>query len=292
MGNTVCVVLSSYNGEKYISQQIESVINQKGVEVLLYVRDDGSTDNTPSILRELACKHKNIIVSIEGNLGFRKSFLKALGDAPDSQYYAFCDQDDFWFDDKLLKTIGLLNKTKSDLAFCNAWIADENLNPKERLYTKKHSIPSFPESLTNSNCHGFLFLFTKKMRDLAIRPPLTAIGISHDFWLITIASLFGKTSFSLEDNVALYRRLATSVSKKKPFKQLALRIGSLFKDIGILSHYSKVILDNYQDCLSGQQKDFLNCCAFYREDSTKKKNLLRNKKIKIKYRFKILINKY
>lgn len=288
--NKVCVVMSTYNGEKYIDAQIQSVLKQEEVNVTLFIRDDGSSDNTRNIILKYK-DNANVFFEFGENIGFRHSFLKALSDAPDCDFYAFCDQDDYWFPRKLFDTLQVLINNKSDLAFCNAINATEDLKPLKELYTKQF-IPAFPESLTNGNVHGFLFVFNKKMRDLAIRPNYGLINTSHDFWLITISDFFGKVSFDLNKKVALYRRLQTSVSKKRTIYMLKKRIKSLFLDEGVLVYYSNIFLEYYSDVLSESQRFMLESCVNYRKKRESKRFLLKSKNIKFKYKFKIFINKY
>ena len=93
---TVRVLLSTYNGETYLREQIDSLIKQIGLVVKIAVRDDGSTDATLDILEEY--RKKGLLEYFaEENVGYRKSFLTLssyfVGKA---DYYAFCDQDDVW----------------------------------------------------------------------------------------------------------------------------------------------------------------------------------------------------
>ena len=100
----VCVLMSTYNGEKYLKEQIDSILKQKGVKVNLLVRDDGSTDNTLSLLEEY--KKKGLLDYCCGsNMKPARSFMELLSIAPDSDYYAFSDQDDYWEHDKLFNAV-------------------------------------------------------------------------------------------------------------------------------------------------------------------------------------------
>ncbi|WP_051688386.1 glycosyltransferase [Butyrivibrio sp. AE2032] len=290
MQYNVCVVMSTYNGEKYLATQIDSLLQQEGVNLLLYIRDDGSSDNTPCILKEYSESHDNIVISIENNIGFRKSFLKALKDAPDCDYYGFCDQDDYWYPNKLFDTLSLLRKSQASLAFGNAIVTDEKLEGDSLLYSEIR-VPSFPESLTASNTHGFLFCFDKRLRDLAIRLSVDLFNIPHDFWLVTLASLFGSISYDNNMVVAKYRRLPNSVSRYRPILLLLKRIEALFVDRGIVVQYSKYILKFYSDVLTPENRRLVTACAYYKEDKKSKKYLLNSKYIKKKYKIKVILNR-
>lgn len=283
--------MSTYNGELYVEQQIVSILKQESCDVTLYIRDDGSSDSTPQILLRLSEANPNIIISLENNIGFRKSFLKALNDAPNSDFYAFSDQDDYWFPEKTIQTINLVSKNKSNLGFCNAIVTDKNLIGKNLLY-KKVFLPAFPESISNVYIHGFLIVFDDYLRSLATRVPYNLINVSHDFWLVTIASLFGHITYDISKPVAFYRRLDSSLSKKRPFRTFIQRFCSLFVCKGTVQYNSEIILKYYSDILDNKQKDFIGCCAYYRSDKTKKNNLLKNKELKFKYKIKVFLNKY
>ena len=96
MMKTVQILLSSYNGEKYISRQIDSILRQKDVEIHLLIRDDGSTDGTRAIIKEYEKKYPaNVEVVFGENMGWKKSFFTLLRLAGDYDYYAFADQDDY-----------------------------------------------------------------------------------------------------------------------------------------------------------------------------------------------------
>ena len=99
----ILVLLSAYNGEKYISAQIESILHQKiEHQVDLLIRDDGSNDDTLNILQEYETKYPDRIKVVEGkNIGYIKSFFWLIQEANGYDYYSLSDQDDVWLDNKL-----------------------------------------------------------------------------------------------------------------------------------------------------------------------------------------------
>ena len=109
MAEIITVLMSTYNGEKYLREQIESILNQKNVRVQILVRDDGSTDHTHIILDEYQ-KNGKLNWYTGMNLKSSKSFMNLVTKAPETEYYAFCDQDDVWNNDKLYRAV---NKLKS-----------------------------------------------------------------------------------------------------------------------------------------------------------------------------------
>lgn len=93
---TVSVLLSTYNGEKYLREQLDSLLVQQGVDLRIIARDDGSKDTTVEILKEYAGKDTRVSFFEGKNVGPAQSFFDLIMKSPDSDYYAFCDQDDVW----------------------------------------------------------------------------------------------------------------------------------------------------------------------------------------------------
>lgn len=99
MKSKVIILLSSYNGEKYISEQLDSLIAQEQIDSKVFIRDDGSKDSTWSIIEAYLAKYPESFFLIRGeNVDFAQSFTVLLKDAvirfPQTNYFAFCDQDD------------------------------------------------------------------------------------------------------------------------------------------------------------------------------------------------------
>ena len=101
----VTILMSTYNGEKYLEEQIDSLLNQTYKNISILIRDDGSKDNTVHIIKEKKKSNDNITL-IEGkNVGFIKSFLELINLAEKSDYYAYCDQDDVWMEEKIQRAV-------------------------------------------------------------------------------------------------------------------------------------------------------------------------------------------
>ena len=102
----VAILMSTYNGERYLREQIDSLLNQTYKDWKLYIRDDKSTDGTVSIIEGYVRVYPDQIVYKSdgfGNLGAGCSFMQLLSSI-DSDYYMFCDQDDVWMEDKIERT--------------------------------------------------------------------------------------------------------------------------------------------------------------------------------------------
>lgn len=164
---SVQVVMSTYNGEKYLKEQIDSILSQEGVYVRLYIRDDGSSDRTTDILASYQ-EHENVKIEKGNNLGFAKSFLTALDECDEADYYAFSDQDDVWEKDKLSTAIEILEEESQStpLLYCSALQrVDENLNP---LHVQSyHGLRiNLPSMLTRGRLAGCTFVFNNTLRNL------------------------------------------------------------------------------------------------------------------------------
>ena len=126
---TIAVLMSTYNGEKYIKEQLDSIFRQKEVKVTLYVRDDGSTDGTLDIIK---LYHGIILLPFDENKGPGLSFMTLLyhvmGQSTKYDYYAFADQDDIWMDNKLIKAIKQIqNNGECVLYSSNQWLYENHI---------------------------------------------------------------------------------------------------------------------------------------------------------------------
>ena len=102
--------MSTYNGEKYLREQIDSILKQTQVDAQLIVRDDGSSDGTVRILEEYSRNYPNVSFYQGTNVGVGKSFLELLKNAPQADYYSFADQDDVWLEDKLNHAVSIIRQ--------------------------------------------------------------------------------------------------------------------------------------------------------------------------------------
>lgn len=112
----IAILLAVYNGEKYLAEQIDSVLSQTEKDWTLYIRDDGSKDATMDIIHRYCEKYPNRIVAVEdglGNLGCRDNFFQLL-EVVDSAYYMFCDADDVWYDFKIRISMDRMKKLEQE----------------------------------------------------------------------------------------------------------------------------------------------------------------------------------
>lgn len=181
----VVVLMSTYNGERYLREQIDSILGQRGVEVSLLVRDDGSSDATLTIL-DAYKKAGQLDYYCGGNLGPARSFMHLLQNAPKSDYYAFSDQDDIWLDDKLITAVTTLEGHESQpaLYFSQTQLVDAGLNPIPSVIINPKL--TFGESLIYKFIGGCTMVMNHRLRE-AVGDFMPEIMPMHDIWIYGIA---------------------------------------------------------------------------------------------------------
>ena len=202
---TVCVLLATHNGQKYLRQQIDSVLNQEGVNVELYVSDDNSSDETIDILNEYERAGK--LVYTQGIYGSAQAnFYNLINTAPDCEYYALCDQDDYWKKEKLNADIEKINKAgggKKVLYYGISSPVDRELHEKSSHY-EHHPVVTLESALIASNAQGCTMVFDRALRE-EIRNRTSSTYIMHDGWLHKTCLAIGGTVVFDNRSYMLYR---------------------------------------------------------------------------------------
>lgn len=188
----VAVLMSTYNGAKYIREQIDSILAQKGnFEQDLWVRDDGSTDGTKDILKDYEDKNQLCWYSGE-NLGPAKSFLDLVHQCIGYDFYAFADQDDYWMPDKLnaaIESIG--DNTGLQLYFANAKLVDSELNSLGRDVYKVSPCLDFETLCCAGGILGCTIVFNSALAKVVQSNELPKQLVMHDFYLSVLCSALG-----------------------------------------------------------------------------------------------------
>ena len=192
----VLVLLSTYNGEKYLREQLDSVLSQEGVDVSLQIRDDGSKDGTLNILKEYS--EKDNVNYYEGvNCGPSESFHDLLKHAQGYDYYAFCDQDDVWIKDKLAKAVVCLDKLDHltpNLYCSNLNVVDENLRFCRICHVEKYNLNNRYQGLIELFAVGCTEVFNQKAVDLTLQYWSNKC-LMHDSWIFMICNFLGKVIY-------------------------------------------------------------------------------------------------
>lgn len=213
----IIVLMSVYNGELYLKEQINSILNQKNVNVKLLIRIDGSCDSSKIIINDFIKKNPDKIKLIIGdNLGFAMSFTELLKESYNNysnvDYFAFADQDDIWLENKLFRGVQAIRNEKKSIpvAYCSATTqVDENL----KLLGKDTILPV--EKLTKSRAliqnyaTGCTMVMNRKAVELYISNIPAEIKV-HDFLMFQICMFLGKVIYDRKSNI-LYRQHGTNL---------------------------------------------------------------------------------
>jgi Glycosyl transferase family 2 len=204
----ISVPMATYNGERFIEEQLESVAAQTFPPYELVVCDDGSTDRTLEIVEWFAAEAP-FRVRIERNatrLGYADNFLRAA-ELCEGDLIAFSDQDDVWLPQKLARCVGALGDPTVQLVIHSSVVVNDSLQPTGRIWPEEPAIgsgaidPLFMPP-------GFAFLFCKRLLSLAegVQRPSSRFGgpMSHDEWVYFLASACGGVVF-LQERLALHR---------------------------------------------------------------------------------------
>ena len=215
---TINVLMSCYNGEKFIGEQIESILKQKTErKIVLYIRDDGSGDHTKDVLKQYETA-ENIHVVYGENMGVTKSFFELLEQCEEADYYSFADQDDVWEEDKLERAMNQIPKTDVPVLYCSDFY-HWNYDTGEMARCRHLSEPfSVVKTIVNGDSgFGFTQVLNPAMRTMALRyrktmPELTQY--SHDMWCHLLGVCFGKIIYD-KSCTARYRRHGNNVSTQE-----------------------------------------------------------------------------
>lgn len=296
----VQVLMSTYNGEKYIKEQIESILNQEDVEISLLIRDDGSTDKTIEIIGKLANKNNNIVFYKSENVGAARSFMDLVNKSGEFKYYAFADQDDVWNPKKLISAIEKLKEeSKPELYISALEIVDENLNHIE--IKKVSSNLCFEGEMIKNFATGCTMSFNKKLRDI-IKSYTPDYIIMHDSWITRVCYSVGGNVI-IDDNYYIkYRQHSNNVLgyKDEGLQKLKRQFKIAFKDnLSMRVNIAKELKQGYAEMLTENAKEVIENLINYKQNEEAKRWLLKNKNfrtknsiINAKMKLAILLNKF
>ena len=262
MPKKVNILLSAYNGEKYIAEQIDSLLAQDYPEIMIHIRDDGSSDHTVEIVKKYL-GHNNIRLYEGENVGYRKSFAWLLANCRDADYYAYCDQDDHWMPDKISRAVKALNKYSPDIPtifigdfyWCDAFCSPVRAN---RNAEKEHTLVKYITT-GDMNTFGFTEVFNEcAAAGIRDRKPLEICV--HDQTVYLYCRCTGKVIWDKKPT-AYYRRYGDNASPQElkggnKISHLAWRISTFLLHSGRERVYDRFqeFYDAYQDVISEEDK--------------------------------------
>ena len=191
---TVEVLLSSYNGSRWLPEQVDSILGQTHTPLRLTIRDDGSTDDTRTVLSAYEADVR-VQVAYGTNLGLPEAFFRLLdGSSDDADLWALSDQDDVWLADKLARAVAALAAIDGPALYCaRVAVTDEELRP---LYP--HELPrrgpSFANALVQNIALGCTVVVNRKARDL-LRHCWPEDCVMHDAWMYLVVAGAGQVIY-------------------------------------------------------------------------------------------------
>ena len=217
--SNVTIVLSTFNGSAYLQQQLDSLYAQTYPNIRIMVRDDGSSDTTQRILEREQSQERIELVAGYDNLGSALSFFELLraAAATNTEFVAFCDQDDVWLPEKLSQAVSNLSGVRKDCAamYCSTLeIVDADL-----VHIGFTTVPNklgFGNALIENVCIGCTIILNRKAIDLVCQS-LPTKALAHDWWCYLVLSCFGEIIFDPDAHIK-YRQHGTNavgVAKSK-----------------------------------------------------------------------------
>lgn len=262
---SISILMATYNGEKYLRQQLLSLIAQTYPHWQLWIKDDGSTDTTVSIIDEFCALDSRIrkVSSSEKNLGAGKAFFSLLPYS-DTAYTIFCDQDDIWLEKKLEELVQYaeeqLDETHPGIIYCDAYAYSDKLGVVTSQSISHLHAKNLQEFLFfNSGYQGCSILFNRPLAQMAQN--YTADFYMHDDIISLIAHTFGEVYF-LDKPLMLYRQHDRNVTGKtaRGFRDMAR--GFFRPGASVLSppHYEEkqLFFHHYEHELNGHQKELFH----------------------------------
>lgn len=220
---TVNILLCTYNGQQYVETLLGCLLAQTYRNIHIYIRDDGSQDSTPQILSRYDGLYEDgITVTVlhdnKGNLGYVANFLHVARASGDADYYAFCDQDDFWLPEKIQRAVTALDSLASNrcLLYSSAYeVRDKDLNPISVGHPptpfEKLDIGKSLSLYDGGWLLGFTLVINRTLKQYAFDNNAVKM-YSHDIWVQAVALGFSGEFIYDEKITAYFRRHEESTS--------------------------------------------------------------------------------
>ncbi|MEJ5114519.1 glycosyltransferase family 2 protein [Erwinia billingiae] len=215
----VSILFCSYNGEKYLREQLDSIIGQTHTNWTLYISDDGSTDNTSRIIEEYKNKlPDNKLILLKGpSKGFAANFLSLMKNPHiKSSYYAFSDQDDIWLETKLERAVGMVKVAESNNSTPFVLYGGRTRLINEYKEIIGHSSIfkrdfKLENALLQSYSGGNTMLFNDALKKKVESLPEEITIVSHDWYLYIICSAFAGVNVYDPEPQILYRQHSNNI---------------------------------------------------------------------------------
>lgn len=294
----VVIVLATYQGEEYIREQIDSIINQTYDNWELYIHDDGSKDLTSDILLEYQNNMPEKIHVMEGPSqgGARNNFMYMF-DNVDAPYVMCCDQDDVWVKDKVEVTLKAIKGIETDediplMAFSDVTVVDSELNviadSMGKYQTLNYNNIDFNSLMIQNVVTGCTMMINRKLLVMS-RTDDTSRIIMHDWWCAMIAARFGRLVY-IPRQLVLYRQHGDNCVGAKKVSSVSYAVDKLKKKNSIKNslidtrkqagYFSEVFQLEKSDVASKYsalgEKGKLSRINFYRKNKIWESGIMRN----------------
>lgn len=255
---SIAICLATYNGEEYLKQQLDSIVNQTYMNWHLYIRDDGSSDKTINIIKTYVENYPNKITdlsNVSGGGSSKKNFesiLKWVSEKIDPDYYMLSDQDDYWLPKKVENSVKKIpNAEQPGMVHTNLTVVDSELNIIAKSFMNysnlKPAKADLAHLLIQNNVTGCTMLWNRGLNNFIDYQDSDDL-IMHDWWIALIATAFGKIEY-ISDPQILYRQHTRNV------------VGAV--KVGSLSYFKKKLL-NIKEIRTGLQHTYKQAYYFYR----------------------------
>lgn len=206
----VAVLLSTFNGAAFLSEQLASLGKQHEADVFLHARDDCSQDDTVAVLRAHADRWPELARVESGeNLGVARSFFTLLATAPHADYFAFCDQDDVWLPDKLARAVAAIAREGGPALYCsNVTLVDENLAPFGN--SPAQSDTRLAHLLFENIAIGCTVVLNRAAREVILAQDPGEAAVMHDWWCALVIAALGHVHYDPQSSI-LYRQHGKNV---------------------------------------------------------------------------------
>lgn len=269
----VLVLMSTFNGEKYLAQQIDSILSQKDCNVSLLVRDDGSKDSTQEILNFYQEQGKLVWYNGE-NLRSAKSFIHLLVHADKRfDFYSFADQDDVWKNNKLSTAINGIGIQEIPTIWCsNSEIVDKNLNSLGENVNRFIPEYSLIGVLVGGGVQGATMVFNRALAKHFWNKEIPEKVTMHDYYVASVCLAIGGKIIYDKNSYMLYRQHDDNVLgiKKNLLSTINNRLSIALnkKNMFDISFIAKEIMTEYENIIPVQNKELLELVCNYKKSIT------------------------
>lgn len=260
----ITVLLSSYNGDTYLKEQLDSIFSQENVEPTVIVRNDGSRNPATSTILDEYSQHYPLCHIKGENLGAGKSFFELVKEASGSEYYCFADQDDVWNPEKLAEGIRMLKQEDNSqplLYFCNYNLSDAQGEIIQQCVSRDLHLTK-ENSLLESFALGCSMVFNDRLLQM-VKSHMPKADIIHDRWFFLTAMFFGKVIYDDRPHFN-YRQHGGNVIGAQTVKEKEKNIMRIFMPPTFpIAETARMFLDVYEGELSPADLRIVRRCANY-----------------------------